>query len=561
MRLPRRPNQPYLRFMALGGLGEVGMNCTLFEADGRLIIVDCGVTFPESQHYGIDLIIPDFDLLHQEADRIEALVITHGHMDHIGAVPYLLEELDIPVYGPALAIEMIARMLKERDLLDECELHVIDESTTLELGPFTVEFPPVNHSIPHAHGLAIRTEAGLFVHTGDFKIDHQPIGENPFDVARFSAYGQEGVRALFSDSTNAEVPGHSPSEREVRKAIRQVILDQEHRVFVALFSSNVFRMQSVLEAAAETGRSVVLVGRSVDTTLYTAKRVGALEVPKGLDIIGLEQVDRYEDHELLFICTGTQAEPRAALTRLANDDYPRLKLKENDTIIFSSRVIPGNERWVNQMYDRLARHNVTIITPDDAPVHASGHAYQDELRLMINTINPDILVPVHGDHRYQRAHAQLGEEGGIDRHFILDNGDILQFTADGAAIVGRIETKRRVIDGTLFDDIEGDAFRQRRQIARAGVVLVDIIVRRDDQRFVQEPAIIPVGAFVEDDEDGVIVMEGLGKTIQRVWRKLDKSSKLNETEASEAIRIAVRKYLTNALERRPYVVARVKVID
>src|SRR5690554_6835009 len=396
MRLPRRPNQPYLRYYALGGLGEVGMNCAVFEANGRLLIVDCGVTFPESQHYGIDLIIPDFELLHEEADRIEALVITHGHMDHIGAVPHLLEELDIPVYGPALAIEMIRRMLKERDLLDECELHVIDSSTKLNLGPFEIEFPPVNHSIPHSHGLAIRTDVGLFVHTGDFKIDHQPVGEPAFDVARYSAYGTEDVRALFSDSTNAEVPGHSPSEREVRKAVRQVILDQPARIFLALFSSNVFRMQSVLDAAAEAGRSVVLVGRSVENTLYAAKRVGALEIPKGLQIIGIDQVDRYEDHQLLFICTGTQAEPRAALTRLANDDYPRLKLKQTDTIIFSARVIPGNERWVNQIYDRLARHNVKLITFDDAPEHASGHGYQDELRLMLNMIPPQTPAPAHG---------------------------------------------------------------------------------------------------------------------------------------------------------------------
>lgn len=560
MQLPRRPKQPYLRYFALGGLGEVGMNCAVFEADGRLLIVDCGVTFPDSLAYGIDVIIPDFDILHEEAERIEALVITHGHMDHIGAVPYLLEELDIPVYGPALAIEMIRRMLKERDLLEECELHVIDESTSLELGPFTVEFPPVNHSIPHAHGLAIQTEIGLFVHTGDFKIDHQPVGEAPFDIARFSGYGQKGVRALFSDSTNAEVPGHSPSEREVRKAVRQVILEQDSRIFVALFSSNVFRMQSVLEAAAEAQRSVVLVGRSVETTLRAAERVGALEVPKGLAIIGIDQIDRYEDHELLFICTGSQAEPRAALTRLSNGDYPRLKLKQNDTIVVSARVIPGNERWVNQMYDRLARHNVNLITPDDAPIHASGHGYRDELRLMLNTINPQTLVPVHGDHRFQKAHAEIGAEGGVNHHFILDNGDILQFTKDGSAVVGRIETQRRVIDGTPFDDIEGPAFRQRRQIARAGLVLVDVVASKSDHRFLQKPTVLPIGAFLQDDEDGAIVMEGVNKVIERTWNKIAKAKQTDQREASEAIRIAVRKYLTSALNRRPYVVSLVTFV-
>lgn len=559
MRLPPRPNEPYLRYYALGGLGEVGMNCAVFEANGRLLIVDCGVTFPESLHYGIDLIVPDFELLHEEADRIEALVITHGHMDHIGAVPYLLEELDIPVYGPALAIEMIRRMLKERDLLDECELHVIDENSRLQLGPFDLEFPSVNHSIPHSHGIALRTDVGLFVHTGDFKVDHNPVGEKPFDVARYTALGQEGVRALFSDSTNAEVPGQSPSERSVRSAIRDVILDQENRIFVALFSSNVYRMQAVLDAAEEAQRAVVLVGRSVESTLYAAKRVGALSIPKGLQIIGIDQVPNFNDNQLLFICTGTQAEPRAALTRLANDDYPRLRLKAGDTVIFSARVIPGNERWVNQVYDRLVRHSVKLITPDDAPIHASGHGFQEDLKQMMHMTKPTVIVPVHGDHRYQRAHADLAAQNGIHEHVIIDNGDVLQFTKNHTKVVGSFETRRRVIDGTLFDDLEGNAFRQRRQIARAGVVFINVIVRKDNQKLVRKPEIIPVGAFVEDDEDGVVQLAALQKTIDRTWARLSKDERLDETRASEAIRIAVRKQLTTDLGRRPYVVARVTV--
>lgn len=560
IKLPRRPTEPYLRYYSLGGLGEVGMNCAVFESKGRLLIVDCGVTFPDSMNFGIDLVIPDFSLLHEEADRIEALIITHGHMDHIGAVPYLLEELDIPVYGPALAIEMIRRTLQERELLDECELHVYDQEDVLQLGPFRVEFPPVNHSIPHSHALVLTTEVGTFVHTGDFKVDHQPVGEAPFDVARFNEIGRRGVRALFSDSTNAEVDGHCPSERTAKLALQKTIREQTGRIFVALFSSNVFRMHSVLEAAVQTGRSVVLLGRSVESTLYAAQRVGAVTFPEGLNIIDSDQARFMPDHELIFICTGTQAEPRAALTRLANDDYPRIKLREGDTVLFSARIIPGNERWVTAVYDQLVRKNVRLITPDQVKIHASGHGFREDLRLMLHMITPEYLVPVHGDHRFQRAHAQLGQESGIEKHCIIDNGQILEFTKDDVRIAGHFETTRRVVDGTLFDFIDGPAFRQRRQIARSGVVFINILVRAETGLFIRRPEIENMGAYIDNDDFQGNLTQGVEDVIIRTWDRLGTEAQLDEKASSEAIRIAVRKHLTNETQRRPIVVVRVHSI-
>lgn len=555
--LPRPAGEPYLRYMSLGGLGEVGMNCALFESEGRRIMVDCGVTFPESMHYGIDLIVPDFSPLHEIADSIEALVVTHGHMDHIGAIPYLLEEFDIPVYAPRFATELIRRMLDERGLHD-AKIHVYDEESSETIGPFEIEFPPVNHSIPDAHALAIRCKAGLFVHTGDFKIDHNPVGEEPFDIARFTHLGDEGVRALFADSTNAEVPGACRSEREARRALRQVIVDLPGRIFVALFSSNVFRMKSLLDIAAETGRQVVALGRSVDVALQAALRIGAIELPPGVRILSPDEAKQHSDDELLFICTGTQAEPRAALTRLANRDHPRLALKSNDTVIYSARIIPGNEQWVHRVLDELAKQQVRVITPDDAPVHASGHGYREDIRWMIRMIEPQTLVPVHGDYRYQRANAELGRECGIEEQVVLQNGEVVEFTDSGTEVIGLLETGRRVIDGTVFDDIDGNAFRERRQIARAGLVFVNVVADAKGE-LSRAPDIIPVGAFAQDAGDGGQMVDDLRRTVERAWKRISKEDRRNEESAAEALRILVRRHLRGELDRKPIVIARVYV--
>lgn len=557
MHIPRRPNQPYLRYYSLGGLGEVGMNCAVFEADGRMIIVDCGVTFPESLHYGINIIIPDFTPLIEQADRIEAVVVTHGHMDHIGAIPYLLEVLDVPVYAPAMAIELLKGMLSERNLLHDAELHVVDDESVVQLGPFEIDFPPVNHSIPQAHGLAIRTELGLFVHSGDFKIDYDAVDEAPFDADRFKKYSEQGVRALFSDSTNIEVPGRSRSEREVRKTLQTVVEDQKGRVFVGLFSSNVVRMRSLLLAAKATGRSVVLLGRSVQNTLQAAERAGALDIPDGVQILDADGIKGHQDHQLLFLCTGTQAEPRAALTRLATDSYRRIRFKEGDTVIFSSRTIPGNEQWVNNLHDKLARQNLNVITPDITPVHATGHGYREELREMLELVSPQTFVPVHGDYRFQRKHAEVSREVGVKRQHVLDNGQILQFTAKESRVVGHFEAGRLLIDGTIFDSINGEAFRQRRQVARSGMVWVTLTVDSETLSPIDAPDITNIGAYAEDREEGEEALEAVHETIDRTWRKLDSKSKRNEGVAAENIRIAVRKQLGRVLGRRPVVISRV----
>jgi ribonuclease J len=337
-----------------------------------------------------------------------------------------------------------------------------------------------------------------------------------------------------------------------------VIVDLPGRIFVALFSSNVFRMKSLLDIAAETGRQVVALGRSVDVALQAALRIGAIELPPGVRILSPDEAKQHPDDELLFICTGTQAEPRAALTRLANRDHPRLALKSNDTVIYSARIIPGNEQWVHRVLDELAKQKVRVITPDDAPVHASGHGYREDIRWMIRMIEPQTLVPVHGDYRYQRANAELGRECGIEEQVVLQNGEVVEFTDSGTRVVGLLETGRRVIDGTVFDDIDGNAFRERRQIARAGLVFVNVVADAKGE-LARAPDIIPVGAFAQDAGDGGQMVDDLRRTVERAWKRISHEDRRDEKSAAEALRILVRRHLRGELDRKPIVIARVDV--
>jgi ribonuclease J len=531
------------------------MNCSVFEADGRLLIVDCGVTFPDSMHYGIDLIIPDLTYLKERREDIEALVLTHGHMDHIGAVPWLLDEFDIPVYGPAFAIELVRSMLDERDLLEAANLNIYDEESVEVLGPFELEFPRVNHSIPHAHSLVLRTSTGTYVHSGDFKIDHQPILEDPFDLGRYTEIGDENVRALFSDSTNAQRPGSCPSEREVQKELHDVVRDCEGRVFGAMFSSNVFRAYSFLAAARKTGRKVCVLGMSLRRSITIARETGIIPDSYGDLLVDVRNIRSIPDNQLLFICTGTQAEPRAALTRLSKDDYGKVKLKPSDTVIFSARIIPGNENWVYRLYDQLERQKVTVITPDNAPVHCSGHGYQEDMRLLLRLLEPTELIPVHGDHRYQRAHAAIGRESGVSNTWILDNGHVLEFTERDTRMVGNVPTGRFLVDGEVFDDIEGETYRERRQIARCGVVMVHLAIESLGGPLIKPPEIQQIGAFAMDGEGAVLLSECV-EIAEEAYHELDDLGDRDLDYAAEMVRRAVRRHLRNVLDRKPLVVVK-----
>lgn len=541
-----------LRYIALGGLGEVGMNCAVYDFGDSAFLLDCGVNFPDVDHFGVDVIVPDFSWVVDHVERIYGVVITHGHQDHIGALPHLLSLVDIPVYAPRYAMGLIEEALAEHDLLDDTELHEIRAGQTLVLGDFTLEFIHVNHSIPDALAVGIRCEVGQFVHSGDFKIDLQPFGEAPADLARFAALGDAGVRALFSDSTNIERPGTSGSERTVREGLERVIRKADGCVMITLFSSNVFRVQAAVDIAAELGRKIVLLGRSLQRNVQVARDRGCLQIPVSGLFVDPEDVGRSVAREnVLVLCTGSQGQPRAALGRMAVGDFRVFSAEPGDTVVFSSRDIPGNERLIANMKDQLARRGVYVV--DDAPdVHCSGHAYRDEQALLLSLVKPREFVPVHGDHRFLTRHAALARSLGAERTHVLDNGDVLAFGATDTWREPAIDVGRIAVDDGPLGTLTADMLRDRRALARRGVCIVWMAIDAARGEIVDGPTLINRGAIDEDSEGSGLIEEAV-EAIVDAFEGLSRAARSNEAEVRDTARIAVRRFLRRELQRKPIV--------
>ncbi len=552
--LPAAPMKPYFRYIALGGLGEVGMNCTLMEANGRLIVFDCGVTFPNGDHYGVDLIIPDFGNLAPLADRIDAIVITHGHMDHIGAIPFLLSEVDAPIYAPKFAMELLKGRLEEHDLLDTAELHVTRPGQeTLDLGAFKLDFIHINHSIPHAMSVVIHTDAGTFVHTGDFKFDRTPVGEAVADFAALRAVGVRGVRALFSDSTNILQPGTTGSETSVGKSLLAHTRSAEQTVFIAMFSTNLWRVQAAINIALETGRSLIVLGRSLQRSVQLGRDLGILKIPGDNPFVTERRGLSLPREQRLVICTGSQGEPRAALTRMAVGSFPRYKVEEGDRVIFSSRIIPGNETTVLRVLDLLARVGAEVVL-GKAGVHVSGHAHRDEQAEMIQLIRPQTFVPVHGTFRFQTAHAELAASLGVRESLVIDNGDVLEFCGDSAKVVGQIEASRWVVDNHYaFGDLNGPAIRDRKRLARLGLVIIWMVVDADSGHVEHGPVVINRGAM-EPDEWGRDFLDDVSAEARSAIEKLQLPLDGPE-DVSRSVSQAVRRFFRREVNRKPHVEA------
>ena len=459
----------------LGGLGEVGKNMTVFEHEQGMLVVDAGLAFPRDEHLGVDLVLPDFSYLAERQADLRAVVLTHAHEDHVGALPYLMREVRVPeVWATRLTLGLIKSKLDEHGLLNAAELREIDpEGEPTQIGPFRLEFVRMAHSVPDNVAVLIETDAGRVLHTSDWKLDHTPVDGFRTDVGRLAELGNRGVDLLLCDSTNAERRGFTGSERLVGEAFRQIIPQRQGRVLVASFASNVHRMQQAIDVAVQTGRRVAVVGRSMRKNLNIAGNLGYLEVPEGT-LIRPQELEEYEPHEVLILCTGSQGEPMSALTRIAYRDHPAVSVERGDTVIISARPVPGNELRVHDTINQLSKAGAEVLHEENAAVHVSGHANQEEIRTLYGLVRPKAVMPIHGEYRMQAANARMAQEAGVPANAIViaENGSVVELSASGVGIVDRIEPGVTFVDGLGVGDIGDVALRDRRHMAEDGVLIV-----------------------------------------------------------------------------------------
>ena len=488
----------------LGGLNEVGKNMTLFEYGEDMFLVDCGLAFPDQDMLGVDLVLPDFTYVERNADRIRGIVITHGHEDHIGGLPYLLKVLNVPVYGTKLTVGLIQGKLREHGLLNSASLNVINPGDVITLGGFTVEAIHVNHSIPDALGLAIRCEGGTIVHTGDFKIDTTPIDGGMMDLGRLAEIGQEGVLCLMSDSTNAERPGFTESERKVGESFETLFRKAgNNRIIVATFSSNIHRVQQIMNVAASLGRKVALVGRSLENVVSISAELGYLNVPEGI-VIDINMINRYPADKLVIITTGSQGEPMSALTRMAFSDHRKVKIHPNDYVIISATPIPGNEKTVSRVVNELMKLGADVVYEKMYEVHVSGHACQEELKMIMGIVKPKYFIPVHGELKHLRKHAGLALSMGIPKENILiaDNGRVAEISKKALRCTSTVPAGRVFVDGYGVGDVGSVVLRDRKHLAQDGLVIVAVCIDRESGMIVSGPDVVTRGfVYVKESEE------------------------------------------------------------
>ncbi len=495
-----------LRVLPLGGLGEIGKNMTVVEYDGAIVIVDTGLRFPTAEQVGIDLVLPDFTYLRERAEDIEGIVITHGHEDHLGALPWILRELgtDIPVFGGPLTMAM-ARSKLDEHRLKETDLNDVKPGETIELGPFDIELIHLTHSIPDMMAVALTTDLGTMLITGDYKFDQTPVDGKPADVSRLAELGREGLLLLCGDSTNADRPGFSPSESIAGPNLSALFGRCEGRIVVTCFASNIHRVQQVVDAATEHGRKVVLVGRSMRKNINIGRMLGHIDVPDG-SFVQPREAASFPDHKLVIVSTGSQGEPLSALRRMAHRDHPQVELHAGDTVVFAATPIPGNERAVNETIDRLYHIGCDVVTPKDTPIHASGHGYQEEIKLMLNLTKPKYVMPFHGDHKRIHLHGELAKSVGVPEEHIFkgENGLPLELDKQGARFGKRERAGMIYVDGVDIGDPTDVALRDRRMLSADGIFVVVATISEQDGSSVAEPEIIFRGVPYSEDAEGLL---------------------------------------------------------
>jgi ribonuclease J len=544
-----------LRVLPLGGVGEIGKNMTVVEYDGRIVVVDAGLRFPTAEQMGIDLVLPDFTYLRERVDDIEAIVVTHGHEDHLGALPWVLRELgeeSIPVtYSGQLTVAMARSKLDEHKLR-KARLDVLPTGEVADAGPFKIEMIHLTHSIPDACGVALTTELGTVLFTGDYKFDQTPVGGAPADMSRLAELGREGLLLLCGDSTNADRPGMSMSESLVGPNLERVFHDCKGRIIVTCFASNIHRVQQVIDAAAQLDRKVALVGRSMRKNINIGRTLGHIHVPDGM-LIPLREVDQFPPEKVVIVSTGSQGEPLSALRRMAYRDHPQVELRSGDTVVFSATPIPGNERAVNDTIDRLYHVGADVVTTRDAPIHASGHGSAEEIKMMLNLTHPRYVMPVHGDFKRQMLHGELAEAVGVAREniFLTENGQVLDIDAKGARFGEKVQSGMIFVDGVDIGDVTDVALRDRRMLSADGIFIIVATISEQDGSSVVPPEVLARGVpFLDGNSEFV---EELREAVED---SLDRASEQRVTEVQQLesmLHDDLASFIYERLKRRPMV--------
>ena len=542
-----------VKIIPLGGLGEIGKNITVFECDDEIIVVDCGIAFPDEEMYGVDLIIPDISYLKNNVKKIKGIFLTHGHEDHIGSLPYVLKEVNVPIYGTKLTIGIVKTKLEEHNLLSEVKLHNVEAGDVIKFDKFKVEFIRNTHSIADSCSLAIFTPVGTILHTGDFKIDYTPIDGETMDLQRISNLGKEGVTLLMADSTNVERKGHSLSEKSIGHTLDRIISKAKGRVIVATFASNIHRMQQIVDASIKNKRKVVFNGRSMENISKVAMELGYLHIPEN-SVLSIDDLKDYDNSKITLITTGSQGEPMASLARIAFSNHRKIAIEHEDTFIISASPIPGNDKLISRVINELFRKGADVIYEDLADVHVSGHAYQEELKLIHTLVNPKYFMPVHGEYRHLKHHGDLAENLGMDKNniFILETGNVLELTKNGCKKEGKVRTGAVFVDGLGVGDVGNIVLRDRRHLAQDGMLTIVVAIERETLSIVSGPDVITRGfVYVKESE------ELINKVKEISVIEVEKCLEIGVIEwyvLKSNVKKAVENYIYKKTKRRPTII-------
>jgi ribonuclease J len=542
-----------LRIIPLGGLGEIGMNMMVFEYGETIVIIDAGLMFPEDYMFGVDYVIPDMEYIRRKKTRVAGIVLTHAHEDHIGALPYLLKEVNAPVYATPFTLGMVRHKLEEHDLLATAALKVISPSEKLKIPPFEFEFIRVNHSVVDGVGLGITTPVGLIVHTGDFKLSHTPMAGMATDIEAFSRLGEQGILALLSDSTNVEKEGYTIPDERVGDTLEKIIAKSKGRVIVALFASNISRIQQVVNIAASHNRKIVFNGRSIELSVAIAVELNMLKLPHGI-VIDVEQINHFNPDAVLILTTGSQGEPMSALTRMSTGTHKQIQVEPGDTVILSSKFIPGNEKAIAKIVNNLFRKGADVVYEKISDIHVSGHAFREELKTMIGMTRPRYFIPIHGEYRHLIHHAQLAEDFGIrrDRILLAEDGQVIEFDESGGSIAGAIETSRILVDGKGIGDVGRSVLKERRLLSEEGLVVITLAIDEETGFIVYGPEITSKG-FVFEHETGHII-EDAKCVILEIIEEIALTAPADRIDVlKRRLLRELREYFTFTIKRKPVI--------